>query len=243
MIGGGLPSYGFGRIHRPSERALILLAVFIIRRFAAPCKGEFAMRSMKAVAAALLLASLPLSAAHAHGGFGIGINLGVPFYGGYAPYYYAPYPYYYYRPYSVYVPPAVIVQSPPAVQSAPIVQPSYSSPVESAPPPLAVQQTSVRQDSVEQQLQLLNGAEDRVRADAAVQLGRMKATRAVQPLTQMLNGDRSAAVREAAARALGLIEAPSSLTALQHAAQADDDHEVRHSAQFAAESIRSNMPR
>jgi HEAT repeat protein len=115
--------------------------------------------------------------------------------------------------------------------------------VESAPPPLAVQQTGARQDSVEQELQLLNGPEDRVRADAAVQLGRMKATRAVQPLTQMLNGNRSAAVREAAARALGLIEAPSSLPALQHAAQADDDRDVRHSAQFAAESIRSNMPR
>ncbi len=33
----------------------------------------------------------------------------------------------------------------------------------------------------------------------------MKATRAVQPLMQTLAGDRSASVREAAARALGLI--------------------------------------
>jgi len=202
------------------------------------------MRSVKTLAAVLILASLPLSAAQAHVGFGIGINLGGPYYGGYGPYYYNPYPYYYYRPYSVYVPPpAIIVQSPPALQSAPVVQPSYSSPVESVPPPLSVQQTGLRQDPVEQQLQLLNGPEDRARADAAVQLGRLKATRAVQPLTQMLNGDRSATVREAAARALGLIEAPSSLPALQHAAQADDDRDVRHSAQFAAESIRSNMPR
>ncbi len=208
------------------------------------------MRSLKAVVAALLLASLPLSAAQAHVGVGIGINLGGPYYGGYGPYYYNPYPYYYYRPYSVYVPPpAVIVQSPvvvqsaPAVQPSPVVHPSYSSPVETVPPPLAVQQTGLRQDSVEQQLQLINAPEERARAEAAVQLGRLKATRAVQPLTQMLSGDRSATVREAAARALGLIEAPSSLPALQQAAQADDDRDVRHSAQFAAESIRSNMPR
>jgi hypothetical protein len=207
------------------------------------------MRSAKTIVAALILTCLPLSAVQAHGGIGIGINVGVPFYGGYgyggyAPYYYRPYPYYYYRPYAVYVPPpAVVVQSAPIVQSAPVVQPAYSSPVESAPPPLAVQQTGARQDSVEQQLQLLNGPEDRARADAAVQLGRLKATRAVQPLSQVLNGDRSATVREAAARALGLIEAPAALPALQHAAQADDDRDVRHSAQFAAESIRSNLPR
>jgi HEAT repeats len=206
------------------------------------------MRAVKTIAAVFILASLPLSA-DAHGGFGIGINLGVPFYGGYGyggygPYGYRPYPYYYYRPYAVYVPPpAVIVRPAVVLQSAPVLQPAYSSPVESAPPPLAVQQTDARQDGAEQQLQLLNSPEDRVRADAAVQLGRLKAARAVQPLTQMLNGDRSALVREAAARALGLIDAPAALPALQRAAQADDDRDVRHSAQFAAEGIRSNMPR
>jgi HEAT repeats len=205
------------------------------------------MRSLRTIAAAILLASLPLSAVDAHGGIGIGINLGFPVYGGYggySPYYYRPYPYYYYRPYAVYVPPpAVYVQPAPVLQSTAVVQPAYSSPVESAPPPLAVQQTDARQDSVEQQLQQLNGPEDRVRAEAAIQLGRLKVTRAVQPLTQLLNGDRSATVREAAARALGLIEAPGSLPALQRAAQADDDRDVRHSAQFAAESIRSTLSR
>ncbi|HBI46810.1 MAG TPA: hypothetical protein DDY78_28745 [Planctomycetales bacterium] len=208
------------------------------------------MRAVKTIAAALILASLPFSAAQAHVGFGVGINLGVPFYGGYGgyggygPYCYRPYPYYYYRPYPVYVaPPAVILQPAPIYQSAPVVRPAYSSPVESAPPPLAVQQTDARQDEVEQQLQSLNGPEDHVRAEAAVQLGRLKAARAVQALSQLLSGDRSATVREAAARALGLIEAPAALPALQRAAQADDDRDVRHSAQFAAEGIRSNMPR
>jgi hypothetical protein len=37
----------------------------------------------------------------------------------------------------------------------------------------------------------------------------------------------------------GLIAAPQALPALQTAAQADEDREVRHSAQFAAEVIRS----
>jgi hypothetical protein len=38
-----------------------------------------------------------------------------------------------------------------------------------------------------------------------------------------------------------LIGSPSALKALQNAAQGDDDRDVRHSAQFAAESIRANM--
>jgi HEAT repeat protein len=50
-------------------------------------------------------------------------------------------------------------------------------------------------------------------------------------------------VREAAARALGLIALPASLNALQHAAQADDDRDVRRSAAFAADVIRTNMQR
>ena len=63
--------------------------------------------------------------------------------------------------------------------------------------------------------------------EAALQLGRSRATEAVEPLSQMLSGDRSPQAREAAARALGLIGSPASLPALQQAAQADDDREVR----------------
>jgi HEAT repeat protein len=50
-------------------------------------------------------------------------------------------------------------------------------------------------------------------------------------------------VREAAARALGLIALPGSLEALQHAAQADEDRDVRRSAAFAADVIRANLRR
>ena len=90
----------------------------------------------------------------------------------------------------------------PAYQGATVVQPAYSSPVEAAPAPTplplptpapqTVQPTSLRQDSYEQQIQLLDNADNHVRADAAVQLGRMKAKRAVQPLMGLLAGDRSA---------------------------------------------------
>lgn len=207
------------------------------------------MRAVKGIAAALILAALPWSAAQAHVGIGIGVNLGAPYY--YGPYY-NPYPYYYYNQYPVYAaPPTVVIQSAPVVQTAPAVRPSYSSPAEAVPAPTplpsgitpqSVQPASLRQDAVREQMQLLNQADDRVRAEAAVELGRMKATRAVQPLMQTLAGDRSASVREAAARALGLIADTATLPALQHAAQADDDPNVRHSAQFAAEVIRSNMP-
>ena len=92
-------------------------------------------------------------------------------------------------------------------------------------------------------LQQLRNGDDRTRADAAVRLGRLHADLAVGALVKALNSDSSPKVREAAARGLGLIGSPSSLAALQYAAQADDDSEVRHSAGFAAETIRGNMPR
>jgi HEAT repeat protein len=76
-----------------------------------------------------------------------------------------------------------------------------------------------------------------------VQLGRLRDVRAVEPLTRTLQSDGSPAVREAAARGLGLIADASALKALQYAAQADPDREVRHSAQFAAEVIRVGLPR
>jgi HEAT repeat protein len=73
-----------------------------------------------------------------------------------------------------------------------------------------------------------------------MQLGQLRATTAVQPLTATLAGDQSPVVREAAARALALIGSAQALTALQHAAQADPDRDVRHSAQFAVDIIRNN---
>jgi HEAT repeat protein len=72
-----------------------------------------------------------------------------------------------------------------------------------------------------------------------VQLGRLRATQAVEPITRLLSSDRSPVVREAAARGLGLIGSPASLPALQQAAQADQDREVRASARFAVDVIQS----
>jgi HEAT repeat protein len=89
----------------------------------------------------------------------------------------------------------------------------------------------------------LSDTDERVRADTAMALGRGKDRRAIGPLGRMLREDASATAREAAARALGLIGSPASLSALQYAAQADRDRDVRRSAAFAADVIRANMGR
>jgi HEAT repeat protein len=96
-----------------------------------------------------------------------------------------------------------------------------------------------QQPAIEYHLQQLASPDERVRAESVMQLGKLKADRAIDPLAATLSGDRSATVRECAARALGLIGSPAALTALQHAAQSDSDHDVRRSAQFAAEVIQS----
>jgi hypothetical protein len=89
----------------------------------------------------------------------------------------------------------------------------------------------------------LSSANERVRADAVMQLARTRDRRAVRPLRRMLRNDPSPAVREAAARGLGLIGAPVALPALQDAAQEDADRDVRRSAAFSAEVIRANLRR
>ena len=61
-------------------------------------------------------------------------------------------------------------------------------------------------------------ADDTARSDAAIQLGRMKAASAVAALANVLAKDASPMVRDSAARALGLIGSPESLSALTHAA-------------------------
>ena len=76
-------------------------------------------------------------------------------------------------------------------------------------------------------LQKLSDPSETVRRDAAVDLGRMKATTAVEALTDVLAKDASPIARDGAARGLGLIASPRSLNALIYAAQADNDREVR----------------
>ena len=164
-----------------------------------------------------------------------------PYYGGY-PYYYRPYGYPYYV-----VPPPIVVEAAPVIRTVPsyappdVALPAPVVPGETVSPPSALPVAVTGTGEVGQHLAQLNDANPQVRATAAVQLGRMKARRAIDPLVHVLGNDRDPQVREAAARALGLIGAPGGLGALQRAAQSDDDREVRHSAQFAAEGIRAHL--
>jgi hypothetical protein len=188
-----------------------------------------------------------------HGVFALGLNIGVPGPGYYyRPYYYG-YPYPVYAPYPVYSP--VVVQPAPVVQPVPVPTPSYSVPVpEPAPAPSPISTTSVppltpvaqtpaltvsRSADINRHLQQLGSADERVREDSAIQLGRLHAVQAVDPLAATLAGDRSPVVREAAARSLGLLGSAQALPALQRAAQVDSDRDVRRSAQFAVEVIQS----
>jgi hypothetical protein len=189
------------------------------------------------------------------GGFGLGLGLG---YGlGYGAGYYRPYPVY------VAAPPVVVQPAPVVVQQPAVAQPAYTPPPAQAPAPLpppapassaaapsasdvmpAVATGATNgQGDVDFYVQQLRRGDEQARADALIHLGKMRAERAVGPMVKALNSDASPKVRETAARGLGLIASPSSLSALQYAAQADDDREVRHSASFAAETIRGNLRR
>jgi epoxyqueuosine reductase len=92
-------------------------------------------------------------------------------------------------------------------------------------------------------LTALNDPNPQSRADAIIALGRSRDRQAVAPITRALREDGSPIVRESAARALGLIGMTASLDALQRAAQADPDRDVRKSASFAADVIRANVRR
>jgi HEAT repeat protein len=98
---------------------------------------------------------------------------------------------------------------------------------------------TVSRGEIDHHLQQLADPDERVRAETVMQLGRLRASSAVDPLAATLAGDRSPSVREAAARALALIGSPKALPALQQAALADGDRDVRHSAQFAIEVVQS----
>jgi hypothetical protein len=196
------------------------------------------MRFVRAAGLAFL-GLLTLHGSHAqagHGGWAIGVNIGGPVY--YRPWYPC-YGYYYrpYYPYPVYVaPPPVVVQPAPVVQAV-----SAEPPVYTAPPPVVARASAAEPQQLEAErlLQSLGDPNEQVRIESALQLGRLRAQQAVDPLAASLAGDRSPAVREAAARALGLIGSSKALPALQRAAQADSDRDVRHSAQFAAEVVQT----
>jgi hypothetical protein len=188
-----------------------------------------------------------VSSAQAGVRLGIGIGIGLPCYGPcYRPYYY-PYPYYYPAPVVVAPAPAVVAAPAPVVV-APTAVAANSAPAAAAEPasnapPLAPPPPTVRAVSASTDLAPLNDPNPNARAEACIRLGRNKDRQAASSLIHLLKEDASPTVREAAARALGLIGAPAALPALQHAAGADDDRDVRRSASFAAEVIRTNMRR
>jgi hypothetical protein len=193
------------------------------------------------------LALLGALAAPASAGWRVGIGIGFPIYAPYRPYYYPYYPYYYPPPVVVQpaYPPTVVVQptnpAPPATLPAAPVPATAPPPATSSAPEL-VQPPVPRaeQADIDRRIQHLSNPDAKVRADVAIELGKMKAERAVDALSTVLSGDASPVVREAAARALGLIGSPRALATLQHAAQADADRDVRNSARFAVDVIQSN---
>lgn len=203
------------------------------------------MRILRRMALAGLLLVLAASAGQAGIGWSLGINVGGPCYPRH--HYYG-----YYRPYPIFVapPPVYLAPAPVLVQPAPLYQPAHYVAPATEPAPVAapapapaatLSAPAPASPEIHQYLKQLHNGDDRLRGEAIVQLGRLKATEAIEPLVQALNSDRSPTVREAAARGLGLIGSPDSLTALQQAAQSDDDREVRHSARFAADAIRGRL--
>jgi HEAT repeat protein len=94
-----------------------------------------------------------------------------------------------------------------------------------------------RQTEITHTIEHLRNPDEQARADAATHLGRLRAVRAVDPLAATLAGDSSPRVREAAAKALGMIGSAKALPALQRAAQKDADRDVRHSAEFSVELV------
>jgi hypothetical protein len=210
----------------------------------APMGDNFFMRwKRRLLLAGLVLLVLPWGSSQA-GPF-VGVYVGGPYYRPYRYYYGGPYYYYYPPTVPLYVapPPPVVVQ--PAAPQAEVIPGPIISTTPSAVPSAAAQSDlppprtiETRVDEIDRLIQHLSNPDDKVRADVAIRLGRMKARRAEDSLERVLASDRSADVRDAAARALGLIGMPASLPALQRAAQADEDRGVRNSAQFAVDVIR-----
>jgi len=191
--------------------------------------------------AALLAITLFSQTSQAGPYVGFGIRIGPGYYYGPGPYYYGyGYPYYGPGPY-VYeaAPPVVVIrQSPPPVSESIPAPAPYVAPVPNVLPTQNVVPSSPQVDGL---LTKLSDPSEMNRRDAAVELGRLKAQKAIDPLIQLMSKDSSPIVRDGAARALGLIASPRSLNALIFAAQADNDRDVRRSAQFAVEVIRTNL--
>ncbi|MFY0579316.1 HEAT repeat domain-containing protein [Cystobacter fuscus] len=64
----------------------------------------------------------------------------------------------------------------------------------------------------------------------------------MKPLARVLSGDRVAAVRVAAARALGILGGPFAASALSQALSKDSDSHVQHVARRGLERLGFNPP-
>jgi hypothetical protein len=173
-----------------------------------------------AILACGLCSLTPVRAEAGRGFVTVGVGLGGPAY--YPPYWYEPYYYGYYYPYAAYISPPVVAQP-------------VSTYVPVAPPPPATDAST--QQAISNSLAALRSPEERVRLDSVTQLGRMRAREAIDPLAATLAGDLSPRVREAAARALGLIGTTQAAPALYRAVQMDCDPSVRQGARFALDAI------
>ncbi len=203
------------------------------------------MRIGRLLIASLAFVAFTTTTAHAGVRVGIGIGIGVPCYPCYRPYYYG-YPYPYYAPGAVVVgaPAPVVVGSPSPVvvgssqpPAVPAIAPTSAPPTAPAPPPVPEDSTTtlpnltpvlaVRPEyRVRSGLSQRSGREDPWRGlhQPRPPQGRSRGQAARCALFRKITAP---AVREAAARGLGLIASPSSLTALQNAAQSDQDRDVR----------------
>src|SRR5579884_2675017 len=119
-------------------------------------------------------------AAPASARWAIGIGIGLPIYAPAPRYYYPYYPYYYPAPVVVqpaYAPPLVVqpAYAPPPVVAAPAPAPAAVAPAPEPVPAPVLRPVAV---NVEQRIQHLSNPDAKVRADVAIELGRMKAEKA-----------------------------------------------------------------
>jgi hypothetical protein len=187
---------------------------------------------------AILGMAFLLAAPMLHAGWSVGVSVRAPIY----PHcHYRPYCY---RPYPIYVAPAPVL-----VQPVRVVEPvpAYVAPVAAPARAPVVATTSnlgtTREEDVERYRRQLQSVEPRDRVEAAMQLGRLRAPGCERLLAATLSNDRNPQVREASAKALGLIGTTEALEAVQRAAQVDEDNGVRTSAAYSADVIRASYNR
>lgn len=203
------------------------------------------MIGRKAMVGMLFFLAVPL----ANAGWSVGVSFAAPYHRhcyGPPPCYYRPYAPIYVRPAPVYVQPVTVLEPVPAVYAAPapVLAPAPAATIAPVRPSVVARPVGgTREEDIERYQQQLQSPEARERIEAVMQLGRLRAPGSERTLVAALNNDRSPQVRDAAAKALGLVGASETLESLQRAASADEDAGVRNSAAYSAEVIRASYNR